>query len=123
MKLWLAFLLLASASLVAFAADTASLTGAWQIHTSAGGRESDYACTFAQKDSDLTGGCSPERGTVQIGGKVEGKTVSWFYKSEYDGSPLTVRFKGTIDSTGKITGSLLAEEYGVEGEFTATPSK
>lgn len=120
MKLLLASLLLASAYVAAFAADDAFLTGKWQIHTSAAGRESDYPCTFTQKKNDLIGSCSPERGAVQISGKVDGKKVTWTYRSEYEGSPLTVTFKGTFDSTGKITGSVVAEEFGVEGEFTAT---
>ncbi|WP_321475946.1 hypothetical protein [uncultured Paludibaculum sp.] len=123
MKLLLTFLLLATVAAAAFAADTASLTGKWQIHTSAAGNESKYSCTFTQKESDLTGSCSPERGVVQINGKVEGSAVRWTYKSDYNGSPLTVTFKGTLDSTGKISGSVVAEEFGVEGEFSATPEK
>ena len=122
-KQWFASLLLASASVAACAADSASLNGKWQIHTSAAGRESDYPCTFTQKNDDLTGNCSPEQGTVQISGKVDGKKVTWTYKSEYAGSPLTVTFRGTLDSAGKITGSVLAEEFGVEGEFTASQPK
>jgi hypothetical protein len=105
------------------AADNTSLTGKWQLHTSAAGHESDYTCTFTQKNDDLTGTCSPPPGTVQISGKVTGKKVTWTYKSEHDGSPLTVTFNGSVDSTNKIIGSVIAVEFGVEGEFTATPSK
>jgi hypothetical protein len=123
MKILRASLLLVSASVAAFAADADSLTGKWQIHTSAAGNESNYPCTFTQKNNDLTGSCSPERGAVQISGKVEGKKATWTYKSDYNGSPLTVTFKGTFDSTGKIAGSVVAEEFGVEGEFTATQPK
>lgn len=122
MRVLLASLLLA-ASAAAFAADDAALTGKWQIHTSAAGHESDYPCTFAQKDTELTGTCSPERGDVQISGKVDGKKVTWTYKSQYEGNSLTVTFKGSFDSTAKITGSVVAEEFGVEGEFTATQPK
>jgi len=123
MKLLLASLLLASASVAAYAADDASIAGKWQIQTSVAGNESTYPCTFEHKESELTGGCSPELGAVQIKGKVEGKKVTWTYKTEYNGSPLTVTFKGTLDAAGKIAGSVVAEEYGVEGEFTATQPK
>ena len=109
--------------MVALAADNASLSGKWRIHTSAAGSESDQSCTFAQKDNDLTGNCNTNRGTVQISEKIDEKKVTWTYKSEYNGSPLTVTFKGTLESTTKITGTVRAEEFGVEGEFTATQSK
>jgi len=81
------------------------------------------ACTLTQSESNLTGSCTPEQGTVQISGKVEGKNITWTYKSTYDGSPLTVTFKGRADSTGKMSGSVVAEEYGAEGVFTATQAK
>ena|SRR5690349_24146874 len=123
MKTSMLWLWLASAALLAFAADNPPLSGKWQIHTSAAGHESEQACTFAQKGSDLTGSCDTEQGTVQINGKVDEKKVSWVYKTEYNGSPLTVTFKGTVDSGTKISGSVRAEEYDVEGEFTATASK
>jgi hypothetical protein len=56
-------------------------------------------------------------------GKMDEKNVTWKYQSEYNGSPLTVTFKGTLDSATKITGRVAVEEFGIEGEFTATQSK
>lgn len=47
---------------------------------------------------ELTGSCEGSRGKVEISGKVEGPDVSWMYKSEYEGSPLTVRFKWKPES-------------------------
>lgn len=44
------------------------------------------------------------------------------YKSEYNGSPLTVKYDGALQSN-KITGTVNVEEYGVDGDFTATLSK
>jgi hypothetical protein len=123
MKLLFASLLFACAPLVTSAADDASFTGKWQIHTSVSDHESDISCTFTQTASELGGTCSPEAGTVHITGKVEGKNITWTYKSTYDGSPLTVTFKGKFDSAGKMSGSVIAEEYGAEGVFTATQAK
>ncbi|MCC6538053.1 MAG: hypothetical protein IT162_10910 [Bryobacterales bacterium] len=105
---------------LAVSAADVSLTGKWKLHTSAAGRESDSTCTFTQKANELTGSCTGERGTVQINGKVEDKSVTWMYKTEYDGGPLTVVFKGKVDSATKLTGTLTAVEFGVDGEFTAT---
>jgi hypothetical protein len=119
MRLVLAFFLLAAGAFGSRGADDPSLTGKWQVHASAAGRDIDYACAFTQKDNDLTGSCSPDEGTVQITGKVDGKTVTWSYKGQYG----IISFKGTLDPATKITGTLTAVDYGVEGEFVATQSK
>jgi hypothetical protein len=117
-------LLLVSATAVSFAADNASLTGPWQVHSSVAGNDNDQSCTFTQKDNDLTGTCSTnENKTVNITGKVDGKKVSWSYKSEYEGTPLTVQYEGTLDSGNKIKGSVNVPEFSADGDFTATQSK
>lgn len=124
MRLLLLSFLLASAAVGASAADNTSLSGKWKIHSSVAGNESDQDCTFTQKDNDLTGSCVSDRGTVEISGKVDGTKVTWTYKSEYQGNPLTVIYRGTLESTTqKIAGTLSVVEYGVEGDFTATQSK
>ena len=123
MKSMFLTLLLAAAAIAAAADDAPSLSGKWEIQSSIAGNESTQTCTFTQKDADLTGSCESSRGTVQIAGKVEGKKVTWAYKTEYDGNPLTVAYDGAIESAGKVSGTVTAVEYGVSGEFTATPSK
>jgi hypothetical protein len=121
MKLSLLPLLL-SASAFAFTADP--LTGKWQIHNSIAGNESDQACTFTQKNEDLTGTCTSDQGgSVTISGKVDGKKVTWSYKSEYNGSPLTLSYEGKLESETKIVGTVNVAEFSVEGEFTANQSK
>jgi len=124
MKLLVLPLLLASASALTFAADKASLSGNWQVHSSIAGNDNDQSCTFTQKENELAGTCTTnENKNVNITGKVDGKTVTWSYKSEYNGSPLTVNFEGKLDSDSKITGITSVPEYSVDGDFTATQSK
>jgi hypothetical protein len=123
MKTILVSLLLVSAAAVASAGDNPSLSGKWQVHNSISGNESDQGCTFTQKDSDLTGSCSSDNGTVKISGKVDGKKVTWSYKSEYNGTPLTVTYEGIVESATKITGSVTVPEFSADGDFTATQSK
>lgn len=123
MKTLLPLLLLASAAVLAPAADNPSLSGKWQVHNSVSGNESDQACTFTQKDTDLTGTCSSDKGNVEVSGKVDGKKVTWMYKSEYEGTPLTVHYEGTLESATKITGSVTVPEFSADGDFTATLSK
>src|SRR4051794_2514432 len=113
--------LLVCASGLAFAADP--FTGKWQIHSNIAGNESDQACTFTQKNSDLTGSCTSDRGTVNITGKVDGNKLSWSYKSDYNGSPLTVNYEGTVGSENKVSGNVSVPEFSATGDFTASPSK
>jgi len=107
----------------AIAADGPSISGNWQVAISVGGNDRDQSCTFTQKERELTGTCKTDRGDVKISGTVEDKKVSWTYKSEYSGMPLTVSFKGARDSDETIKGAVIVEEMGFEGEFTATRSK
>jgi preprotein translocase subunit SecD len=70
--------------------------------------------------ADVSGTCKSERGTVQFTGKVEGDRIEWGYKTESEGGPVTVVFKGKVASQDKMSGSVLAVEFSVEGEFSAT---
>jgi hypothetical protein len=105
------------------AADGDSLSGRWLVHRSAGGNESQIDCAFTQKNNDLTGTCESDRGRLQLTGKLDGKLITWTHKSESPGGPVTVVYKGTVESTAKITGTLTAVEFAIEGEFTATRAK
>ena len=115
------FLLLGAAGL-APAADEV-LSGKWQIERSAAGNQSRQDCTLTQKSNDLTGTCSSDQGMVEISGKVNAKSVTLTYKGDSAGGPVTVVYKGTIDSPDKITGTVTAVEFSIEGEFTATRAK
>jgi len=122
MKSTLLSFFLASAALVA-AADPPSLAGKWQVHSNIMGYENDLTCTFSQKENELAGSCGGDQGAVNISGKVDGQNVIWVYKSEYNGGPITLTYKGSLQSPEKIAGSVSVEEYNVDGEFTATLSK
>src|ERR1700760_2453489 len=96
--------LVALGAALGFAADAPPLNGKWHVHNSISGNESDQICTFAQKDAGISGSCTSERGTVEITGKVDGNKITWSYKSEYEGTPLTVNYAGVIDAAAKISG-------------------
>ena len=61
MRSLLLTVLLASASVVSFAADSASVTGKWKVHSSIAGNESDTECALAQAGNDLSGTCKTDR--------------------------------------------------------------
>jgi hypothetical protein len=106
-----------------FAAEDVTLTGKWQVQRIAMGNESQSVCTLTQKDGALTGTCTSDGGPVQISGKVTGSNVTWTYKSDSQGGPVTVVYEGKVESGSKITGKVTAVEFSVEGEFTATRAK
>ncbi|HTP34456.1 MAG TPA: hypothetical protein VMJ75_19900 [Candidatus Acidoferrales bacterium] len=109
------------AAIPAVAAD--SVSGKWQIHQSIVGNESDLSCTLTQTGDDLSGTCDSPTGAVKISGKVSETKVTWTFQSEYNGSPLTMKYSGTMASPTKMTGIVSVDPYNVEGEFTATAAK
>jgi hypothetical protein len=109
------------AAIPAIAADP--ISGKWNVHQSIVGNESDMSCTFTQNGEDLTGTCRGAAGDVKIAGKVSEKKVSWTFNSEYNGSPLTMKYNGTLSSDTKITGTVSVDPYGVDGEFSAAQTK
>jgi hypothetical protein len=113
---------LVSVAASAQAAGNNTLSGKWKVHSEIAGTATDQDCTFTQKDTDLSGTCTSEH-TVNITGKIDGNKVSWSYDSEYNGTPLTVKFTGTLDLETRIVGSATVDAFGVDGEFTATQSK
>jgi hypothetical protein len=125
MKILLLSALLVSSALPALAADNPSLTGKWKIHTSVAGNESDHECTLTQTDDAISGTCtSGEMKEVQVTGKVDGTKANWSYESEYDGSPITVKYSAKLNVIdGKFAGTVYVDPYGVDGDFTAAAEK
>ena len=118
MKVSLALLALLTASALLEAQTTASVTGKWKMHTVMV-QESDSTCTFTQKDTELTGTCEGDNGKDDITGKVQGNKVTWSFKTDYNGSPLTVSYEGKLDSDAKMTGATHVAEMGLDGDFIA----
>ena len=108
----------------AFAAAAPSVTGKWNIHQSVAGNETDTECNLVQTENKLTGTCkNQEDKSLEIKGTVDGSKATWQFESEYNGTPLTIKFTGTIDESGKMSGSVDVDPFGVTGEFTGTPAK
>jgi hypothetical protein len=98
-------------------------TGEWQVRNDVSGNVSEFTCAFTQKASDLTGGCTTEQGPVEITGSVQDTSISWVFKSTYNGGPITLTYKGSLGTDGSIAGTLTVEEFSVSGDWTATPVK
>jgi hypothetical protein len=120
-KIVASFIVLLASS--AFAADAPNLTGSWSVHNSIAGNESDQECKFTQVENKLTGSCKAGDKEVEISGSLDGKLVTWKYESEYNGSPLTLTYTGTLDDSKKISGKVDVQPFGITGDFKATPVK
>ena len=99
------------------------LTGEWKVRNDIASNVSEMTCSFTQKGEDLTGGCATEQGNVEITGKVVESSVSWVFKSAYNGGPITLTYKGSLGTDGQLAGAVTVEEFSVTGDFTATPIK
>src|SRR5664279_4546456 len=106
----------------AFAADAPGMSGQWNVHNSIAGNQSDQVCTLTQKEKVLTGSCKSDQSTVEVTGSLDEKKLTWQYKSEYNGTPLTLIYTATMDDPAKITGAVEVQPFGVTGEFTAVPA-
>lgn len=122
MKTTMALLLLVAFGAFVHAQDSCSVSGKWTVHGSIAGNDSDMNCDFTQNNNGLTGACTADQGNLKIAGKTDGAKITWSYSSEYNGSPLTVKYVGTC-AGDKITGTVSVEQFGVDGDFTATRAK
>jgi hypothetical protein len=121
--------LIASATLLfaatAFAAGAPNLTGKWQLHQNIAGHESDQNCSFVQSDAALTGTC---KGTgqddkdVQIKGSVDADKLTFQYETDYNGTPLTMKFTAPLNDSGKLVGTVTIDPFNVSGDFKVTRS-
>ena len=107
----------------AFANGSPNLTGKWTVHQNIVGNESDQECSFVLTENKLTGTCKGTKKDVEIKGGIDGNKLTWQYESEYNGTPLTVKYTATLDDSGKISGTVDVDPFGVSGDFTATPVK
>ena len=122
MKAFLSAVILVSTASLA-AADPSSFAGKWQVHNDIAGNISEFTCTFEQNGTELAGDCVTAENTIKITGTVEEQKISWVFKSEYNGSPITLTYKGSLNEEQKIEGTVFVEEYSAEGNFTATQTK
>jgi catechol 2,3-dioxygenase-like lactoylglutathione lyase family enzyme len=99
-----------------------AVTGQWAIHQNIAGNESDQECKLVVTDNKITGSCKSQDKDLPVTGTVDGNKVTWQYQSEYNGSPLTLIYKATLDDSKKIAGTVEVQPYGVTGDFTAATS-
>lgn len=117
--LMLAFVLAFSA--VPALGQGASVSGAWKVTGDISGYPVDLVCTFAQDGKKLTGSCKSADSSpaTDITGEVDDKKVTWALKTEYNGEPITVNFKATVDDASQFKGEIDVQPLGAPGTFSA----
>jgi len=104
----------------AFAAP--NLTGKWAIHNNIAGNENDAECRLVVTDNKITGSCKSQDKDLPVTGTVDGNKGTWQFQSDYNGSPITLIYKATLDDSNKIVGTVEVQPFGITGDFTATAS-
>lgn len=56
---------------------------------------------------------------VPVSGECHGTEITWGYRKDWEGNPLSLHYSGKISDDGKIIGSVEVKPMGVTGEFEA----
>lgn len=111
-------LFLAAWAAIGLSAADGAISGQWKLYSNIQGHETNLECTLTQTGKELTGSCKSSELDLRITGSVEEKKVTLQYKTPYQGQELTVIHTGTMESAGKIAGSVDVQPLDVPGDFT-----
>ena len=124
-----ALALAALASLIAFPAFAADLTGTWRFSCKVETFGYELECKLVQKGEALSGVCTdlatndpshkPQGSHTLTTGRVDGDKVSFAYKTHFLMIPFTASYNG-VAAGDRITGEAVAP--GHKGGFTAVRS-
>jgi hypothetical protein len=95
----------------------ADISGAWKVEGDIAEVHVNRVCTIKQADNKLTGACKNQVNETVLTGEVDGKNITWKYDADYQGTQVTLVYKGTLESDSAIKGSITVE--GALGNFTA----
>jgi carbon monoxide dehydrogenase subunit G len=104
--------------LLALPLAAADVSGKWKGEVEVAGNSATPEFTFKQDGARLTGAYKGMLGEAPIEGTVEGSRIRWVVKGNFDGSPVTVIYTGTLESDKLIKGTVDFAGQ-AEGTFTA----
>ena len=116
MRTLLVVLSLTLLSLILTAAD---LSGTWSADVTLDAGSGTATFAFKQAGDKLTGTYTGVAGTADVTGTVKGSDVEWSFQAAEVGQ---VSYKGKLDSSGKIVGTVAYGQLG-NGKFTAQKQK
>lgn len=101
----------------ATAGTTVDLTGTWalQVETETGARTATAAIT--QDGGTLTGQYESQLGEAPLTGHIKGNAFSFQVTLPIDGTPMAIRYSGSVDAAGAASGKVSIGDVEV-GTFT-----
>ena len=104
-------------------AQTVDVTGAWALEVTTDGGVATPSVTLEQHGESLTGHYSSEAlGEADVTGTVDGREVTFSFDADFDGQPIPVMYRGTVDEDGTMSGTIDIAGGQLTGTFTATRS-
>ena len=100
----------------AIAADTANVSGEWQLSVETPNGKGTPSVIFKQDGEDLTGTYKGRFGESHLKGSVKGNEIKFSFTISPQGQDLVVEYSGTVDGDS-MKGKAKFGEFG-EGNFT-----
>ena len=94
------------------------VTGTWNFDVQTDAGSGAPTMTFKQEGEKLTGHYTGTFGEAELTGTVKGNQIDFSFTADFQGTPLTSTYKGTIDSATTMKGTLDISGVG-SGTFTA----
>ena len=100
-----------------------SLSGTWQVTGDVMGNPLDQSCTLKQAGATLSGSCVGRTGeALELTGEVRDGKVVFRYKSDYQGTALTIVYTATSVTAKQLKGTVDVQPMGITGTFSAAPA-
>lgn len=82
------------------------LTGRWMLTVTSEGQTAGSEVTLVQRGDSLIGKYSSQTlGDLEVVGSVKGRDFSFAYSASFNGQPLSVNVKGTVQAPDSLTGT------------------
>jgi hypothetical protein len=94
-------------------------SGVWTISGDIQGYPLHETCSLTVQNKVLSGSCKGEGKAYDVTGTTDGGYVTFKHGGEYNGSPLTMTYSGTVSDQGLLRGSVDVDPMNASGNFTA----
>jgi autotransporter translocation and assembly factor TamB len=96
------------------------LAGTWNLAVDVNGNVTTPKLTLTQSADTLSGTYSSETlGDAEVSGMVEGTGFTLSFSAEMQGQPIPVRYAGTLQEDGTLSGTMELAGGQITGTFTA----
>lgn len=94
------------------------VSGTWNFDVQTDAGSGAPVMTFKQEGEKLTGHYTGTFGEAELSGTVKGNEINFSFTADFQGTPLTSAYKGTIENATSMKGTLEISGVG-SGTFTA----